>query len=33
VRAAVHAVRANDFDVDAIDLDASLDLVYVAIRR
>jgi SAM-dependent methyltransferase len=33
VRAAVHAVRANDFDVDATDLDASLDLVYVAIRR
>ncbi len=33
VRAAVHAVRANDFDVDGTDVDASLDLVFVAVRR
>lgn len=33
VRAAVHAIRANDFDIDGADLEASLDLVYVAVRR
>lgn len=33
VRAAVQAVRAADFDVDGVDVEASLDLVYVAIRR
>jgi SAM-dependent methyltransferase len=33
IRAAVHAVRANDFEVDGDDVAASLDLVFVAVRR
>ncbi len=33
VRTAVHGVRAADFEVDGRDLEASLDLVFVAVRR
>ena len=33
VRAAIHAVRANDFDLTPDDLDGSLDLVAVAWRK
>ena len=33
VRAAVHAVRANDFEIRPGDVEASLDLVVVATRR
>ncbi len=32
VRAAVHAVTVDDFDVDGDDVEASLDLVFVAVR-